>query len=71
MIGGIEWRDRVLVLDEIAQAAVLLLANRQVKAERLLGDIQLMVIGLSFRVKPDKLMDLFSIGFAVRCLEEC
>src|SRR5882672_11718083 len=37
---GIEWRDRVLVLDEIAQAAVLLLANRQVKAERLLGDIQ-------------------------------
>src|SRR6266446_5951119 len=35
---GIEWRDRVLVLDQIAQAAVLLLANRQVKAERLLGD---------------------------------
>src|SRR5712675_2032788 len=37
---GIEWRDRALVLDEIAQAAVLLLANRQVKAERLLGDPQ-------------------------------
>src|SRR5260370_7175028 len=37
---GIEWRDRALVLDEIAQAAVLLLANRQAKAERLLGDIQ-------------------------------
>src|SRR6267378_6213474 len=37
---GIEWSDRVLVLDEIAQAAVLLLANRQVKAERLLGDTQ-------------------------------
>src|SRR6516162_1811692 len=30
---GIEWHDRVLVLDEIAQAAVLLLANRQVKAD--------------------------------------
>src|SRR5260370_7745978 len=37
---GIEWRDRVLVLDEIAQAAVLLLPNRQVKAERRPGDLQ-------------------------------
>src|SRR5215472_9426534 len=37
---GIEWRYRFLVLDEVAQAAVLLLANRHIKAERLLGDTQ-------------------------------
>src|SRR5215471_19915072 len=37
---GIEWRDRFVVLDEVAQAAVLLFANRHIKAERLLGDIQ-------------------------------
>src|SRR6516165_11004948 len=36
----IEWRDRFLVLDEVAQAAVLLLADRHIKAKRLLGDIQ-------------------------------
>src|SRR3984893_5203963 len=37
---GIEWRNCGLVLDEIAQAAVLLLAYRHIKAERLLGDLQ-------------------------------
>src|SRR6516165_9192265 len=36
----IEWRYRFLVLDEVAQAAVLLLADRHIKAERLLGDTQ-------------------------------
>src|SRR5262252_10194184 len=37
---GIEWRNCILILDEIAQADVLLLANRHIKAQRLLGDIQ-------------------------------
>src|SRR4249920_1013490 len=38
--GGIDRQDRVLVLDEVAEVAVLLVADRGLERERLLGDLE-------------------------------
>ena len=38
--GGVEWQDGILVLDEITEMGILLVADRGFEADRLLGDLQ-------------------------------
>src|SRR3546814_4869266 len=39
LYGRVDWNDRVLVLNEVAQMGIFLVADRRFKADRFLGDI--------------------------------
>src|SRR5262249_29169816 len=38
--GGVDWLDRLLILDEVAKAGILLVTDRRLEGERLLGNLQ-------------------------------